>query len=71
MPRERDWADSEDHDYLNGWVGKTIESVTTGIRDDDSPWIRLHFRGGRVVEIIEEGTTTNYKGATLTVQDVE
>ena len=49
----RDWADSEDHDYLNEWVGKRITAVTTGARDGE-PWLRLHLNDGSVREVYAE-----------------
>lgn len=48
-----DWADVEDHDFLNEFVGCTISEITTGI-DDIEPWLQVHTTRGRTLIIRAE-----------------
>lgn len=69
----RDWADSEDHDFLNEFLGRTIVEITTGEFGTPEgpaviPWLRFHLDNGRTLEV----ESSVYHGvAWITVQDHE
>lgn len=50
MSAGRDWADTEDHDFLNDFVGQRIDRIETGTTDG-SPWLAVHTNRGRALTI--------------------
>lgn len=52
---ERDWADVEDHDYLNDLVGCTISEIVTGTIDGAQKWyIEVRTSRGRTLRVEAE-----------------